>query len=174
MKHVLLIREPAAQLMLRFSSNRAERIASALVARSRRQTSLACVGLSASARLYESLRLLRSRRCSSASSCAIRRRWPSRSSRWRRASCERSADVSAMKAAASSGPPSSPGSSVCERRFARPDARFGRLLILAKKLHPNRVLIKYSSSQECNYRTYFIIFQLVMCSSRAPPQHLSI
>ena len=66
------------------------------------------VGTRPRIRTHDSLCLLRVRSRSSASSCAMPSKWPSTSSRWRSASLTNSATVSAMKATASSGPPSSP------------------------------------------------------------------
>jgi hypothetical protein len=61
------------------------------------------------------------------------------SSLWLRASPERSATVSAMKAAASSGPPSPRGSSLCERRFRPEHARVLRPRVLVKNYAQYRV-----------------------------------
>jgi hypothetical protein len=81
----------------------------------------------------DKFRLLRSRRCSSASSRAISSRKPNISSRWLRASCARSAVVSAIRATASSGPPSKPDSLFGERRSLPEDARLRRLLAFFKQ-----------------------------------------
>jgi hypothetical protein len=81
----------------------------------------------------ESLRLLRRRKYSSASNRAIPNRWLSTSSLWRAASRARSVAVSAMKVAASSGPPSSRGSSFRGGLSLPEDTRFRRRPVLVKK-----------------------------------------
>ena len=83
---------------------------------------------------------------SSASSCAMPSRWPSTSSRWRSASLTSSATVSAMKATASSGPPSSPRH---VHRLAMSDfclklCASGRPQPCSKNLHP----IAYNIAQK--------------------------
>ena len=79
---------------------------------------------------------------SSASSCAIPSKWPSTSSRWRSASLTNSATVSAMKATASSGPPSSPRSSVGDVRLLPEAVRFRPPPALLKQFASN--CIQYS------------------------------
>jgi len=82
---------------------------------------------------HDSLRLLRSLTCSSASSCAIDSKCSSRPSLWCRASLASSAAVSAIRAAASSGPPSPAGSSVRDCRSLREAVRFRPPPVLVKK-----------------------------------------
>jgi len=82
---------------------------------------------------HDSLRLLRSLRCSSASNRAIDSKCSSRPSRWCRASLASSAAVSAIKAAASSGLPSPAGSSFRDCRSLREAVRFRPPPVLVKK-----------------------------------------
>jgi hypothetical protein len=86
---------------------------------------------------HESLRLLRSLKRSSASSCAIASRWLRISSLWRLASLPSSATVSAIKATASSGPPSPSGTSLRDRRSLPEAVRFRPPPALLKKITPN-------------------------------------
>src|SRR3954452_21439870 len=85
---------------------------------------------------HDSLRLLRSRRCSSASSCVMPRRWCNTSSWCRSASFRNAATCSAMKATASSAPPS-PGSSPRARPRTLDAARDRFLPGLVTRPHPN-------------------------------------
>src|SRR6266702_6479852 len=114
---------------------------------------------------HDSLRLLRSLSRSSASSCAIASRWLSRPSLWRRASLASSAAVSAMKAAASSGPPS-PFASATSSWF-----RDFRFLPEAMRFRPPPILLKKPASElrhplyeyahpGHNSRTHFATFQI--------------
>ena len=90
----------------------------------------------------DSLRLLRVRRCSSASICVIPSRWASRSSLCCRASLTSPGRVSAMNATASSGP-SSPASSSARDRLSRTGVRRLTLRsVFFKNTHPNRELRK--------------------------------
>ena len=85
----------------------------------------------------DSLRLLRTRRYSSASISVIPSRWASKSSLWRRASLASAGKLSAINTTASSGPPSPTRSSVRGRR-SRPAGR--RLTLPSgffKQTHPN-------------------------------------
>ena len=85
----------------------------------------------------DSLRLLRTRRYSSASISVIPSRCASKSSLWRRASLASAGRLSAIKTTASSGPPSPTRSSVRDRR-SRPGRR--RLTLPSgffKQTHPN-------------------------------------
>jgi hypothetical protein len=86
---------------------------------------------------HDSLRLLRSLSRSSASSCTIPSKWLRISSLWRLASLPRSATVSAMKATASSGPPSPSGSSASDRRSLPEAVRFRPPPALLKKITSN-------------------------------------
>jgi hypothetical protein len=123
---------------------------------------------------YDKLRLLRSRTRSSASICTMSSRKPSMSSLWRRASPANSAAISAMKAAASSGPPSAGGSSIRDRRPLPEGLRVRPRPVLVKKLHPISVLLKISGFSDCNYRRYFTTSLTWPDGPRAPFQHLSI
>lgn len=90
----------------------------------------------------DSLRLLRTRRYSSASISVIPSRWASKSSLWRRATLTSGGRLSAMNMTASSGPPSPTRSSARGRR-SRPGGR--RLTLRSvflrsgffKQTHPN-------------------------------------
>ncbi len=107
---------------------------------------------------YDSLLLPRSRRYSSASSSAIRSKWPSSSSLWLRASRTRSAAVSAMKAAASSGPPSPRGSSSPERRPLPRGGRFRPVFACSFLLNnaiQSRVLMSDTSFKSATLGRYF-------------------
>ena len=94
---------------------------------------------------HDSRCLPRSRTCSSASIRVISSSRTSMPSLWRRASCASSAVISAMKAAASSGPPSPSGSSVREPPSPPADARFRRRPVLVKNYFQYRVLEKKCS-----------------------------
>jgi hypothetical protein len=132
-------------------------------------------GPNPTARRYESRGLLRSRTCSSASSCDILRRWPSISSRCRCASRARSAAVSAMNAAASSGPPSPLGSSARGCRFLPADARLRRSLFFSVKNDIQHcVFRKNILFPECNYGTHFTTFLTLSLDRLGSLQHLSI
>jgi len=99
-------------------------------------------------RAQDNLRLLRTRRYSSASISVIPSRWASRSSLWRRASLASAGRFSAMNMTASSGPPSPTRSSVRGRR-SRPGGR--RLTLRSgffKRTHPNwRILNNYPQKE---------------------------
>ena len=134
---------------------------------------------------YDKLRLLRSRRRSSASSCAIPSRKPSISSWWLRANHARLAAVSAMKAVASSGPPSKPGSSLRGRRSLPEDARLRRLRAffkqipfsrnrLAPKLLEYRVLAQDTPFESATLGGYSTTFQIGSDGYFGRLQHLSI
>jgi hypothetical protein len=86
---------------------------------------------------HDSLRLLRSLSRASASSCTMPSKWLRISSLWRLASLPRSATVSAMKATASSGPPSPSGSSAFDRRSLPEAVRFRPPPALLKKITSN-------------------------------------
>jgi hypothetical protein len=77
---------------------------------------------------------------------------------WRRATRMRSVTVSAMKPAASSGPPSKVGSSVREPPSRLEDVYVRRRPVLVKKLHPVSCVWQICPYWENNYGTQFTTF----------------
>ena len=114
---------------------------------------------------YDKLRLPRSRTRSSASICAISSRRTSIPSLCRRANRASAAAVSAMNAAASSGPPSPGGSSVGDPAPFSGDAGVRRATFLVKK-YPMPCNIDRYSFRERNSRAVFHNF---LDGSTLPP-----
>jgi hypothetical protein len=116
----------------------------------------------------DSLRLLRTRRYSSASISVIPSRWASKSSLWRRASLTSAGKLSAINTTASSGPPSPTRSSVRGRR-SRPDGR--RLTLRSgffKQTHPNwRIRNNYPQKERASRVVFYNLLDSGVDGSRA-------